>query len=63
VPCPDLYSRFSTLLSLIHTCQSCEANSFEHLVELQRQAAELAADPAAWMPWNYRETLARAASP
>jgi transposase len=50
-------------MSLIHTCQLCGANSFEYLVELQRHAAELAANPAAWMPWNYRDTLAHAAPP
>ena len=44
-------------MSLIHTCQLCGANSFEYLTELQRHAQELAANPAAWMPWNYRETL------
>jgi transposase len=46
-------------MSLIHTCQLCGANSFDYLVELQRHAQELAARPAEWMPWNYRETLAR----
>ena len=46
-------------MSLIHTCQLCGANSFDYLVELQRHARELAADPAEWMPWSYRETLAR----
>ena len=46
-------------MSLIHTCQLCGANSFDYLVELQRHAQELAACPAQWMPWNYRETLAR----
>jgi len=46
-------------MSLIHTCQLCEANSFDYLIELQRHARELAARPAKWMPWNYRETLAR----
>jgi hypothetical protein len=44
-------------MSLIHTCQLCGANSFDYLVELQRHARELAARPAEWMPWNYRETL------
>ena len=47
-------------MSLIHTCQLCGANSFDYLTELQRHARELATDPAAWMPWNYRETLERA---
>ena len=45
-------------MSLIHTCELCDANSFDYLTELQRHAQELAANPAAWMPWNYRETLA-----
>jgi hypothetical protein len=49
-------------MSLIHTCQLCGANSFDYLVELQRHAHELTARPAEWMPWNYRETLARSMS-
>jgi transposase len=44
-------------MSLIHTCQLCGANSFDYLTELQRHARELAAQPAQWMPWNYRDTL------
>jgi len=44
-------------MSLIHTCQLAGVNSFEYLTELQRHAGELAADPSAWMPWNYRERL------
>jgi transposase len=47
-------------MSLIHTCQLCDANSFEYLIELQRHAAELAANPADWMPWTYRATLSHA---
>lgn len=50
-------------MSLIHTCQLAGANSFEYLTELQRHAPELIARPAAWMPWNYRETLAHAPPP
>jgi transposase len=46
-------------MSLIHTCQLCGANSFDYLIELQRHTQELAARPTEWMPWNYRETLAR----
>jgi hypothetical protein len=48
-------------MTLIHTCQLCGVNSFHYLIELQRHVRELAARPAEWMPWNYRETLARAA--
>lgn len=47
-------------MSLIHTCQLCDANSFEYLIELQRHAAELAVSAVNWMPWNYRDTLAHA---
>jgi transposase len=46
-------------MTLIHTCQLCGTNSFEYLTELQRHACELAACPAEWMPWNYREKLSR----
>jgi hypothetical protein len=47
-------------MSLIHTCELNDANPFDYLTELQRHAAELSKHPAAWMPWNYRETLGRA---
>jgi hypothetical protein len=47
-------------MSLIHTCQLCDANSFEYLIALQRHAIQLAANPANWMPWNYRDMLAHA---
>ena len=50
-------------MSLIHTCELCEANPFEYLSELQRHAAELSANPAAWMPWNYRDQLAKGSAP
>jgi len=46
--------------SLIQTCDLNDVNSFDYLVELLRHAKELAASPADWMPWNYRETLTRA---
>ena len=50
-------------MSLIYTCQLNQANPFDYLTQLQRHADELAASPAQWMPWNYRETLARLARP
>jgi transposase len=46
-------------MCLIHTCRLCDANSFDYMTELQRHAGELAANPAQWMPWNYRDTLTR----
>ncbi len=46
-------------MSLIHTCDLNGVNSFDYLVELLRHPKELAANPCEWMPWNYRDTLAR----
>ena len=46
------------LMSLIHTCELNDANPFDYLTELQKHAEELAKHPAAWMPWNYGQTLA-----
>lgn len=46
-------------MSLIYTCERCGADPFDYLVELQKHAAELAENPGAWMPWNYRETIER----
>jgi transposase len=46
-------------MSLIHTCELSHVNSFEYLTELQRHARELSTEPARWMPWNYRHTLAQ----
>ncbi len=45
-------------MSLIHTCELAGANPFDYLTVLQQRRDALAATPAAWMPWNYRETLA-----
>jgi transposase len=50
-------------LSLIHTCELNGANPFDYLTELQRHAEELKRSPSEWMPWNYRESLARLATP
>jgi transposase len=46
-------------MSLIHTCELNGVNPFDYLTELQRHAGELQRNPAEWMPWNYRQTLAR----
>ena len=50
-------------MSLIHTCELNGANPFDYLTELQRHARELDTNPSEWMPWNYRETLARLTRP
>jgi hypothetical protein len=44
-------------MSLIHTCELNDVNPFDYLAELQKHAEELAKNPAAWVPWNYRQTL------
>ena len=49
-------------MSLIHTCELNGANPFDYLTELLRHTEELKRSPAEWMPWNYRETLARLAT-
>ena len=46
-------------MSLIHTCELNEVNPFDYLTELQKHATELSSDPDNWMPWNYRDTLAK----
>src|SRR5215469_523314 len=51
----DLY------MTLIHTCELNDVNPFEYLTELQRHTEELSAKPIEWMPWSYRDRLARLA--
>jgi hypothetical protein len=46
-------------MSLIYTCLLSDANPFDYLTELQRHAEELLQYPEQWMPWNYRDALAR----
>jgi transposase len=46
-------------MSLIHTCELNGADPFDYLNQLQRHSEELKQVPSEWMPWNYRETLAR----
>ena len=50
-------------MSLIRTRELNEVNAFDYLTELLRHPEELKQNPSAWMPWNYRDTLARLASP
>lgn len=53
----DLY------MSLIHTCQLTKADPFDYLTELHKHHQELTQQPQDWMPWNYHQTLERAAQP
>ena len=45
-------------MSLIYTCELCDANPFDYLVALQRHHDEASKSPSDWMPWNYTSTLA-----
>ena len=49
---------------LLSACKISQASpgtrTYAPPAELQKHAAELAKNPAAWMPWNYHETLGRA---
>ena len=45
------------------TCEPNDANPSHYLSEMLRHAEELKPKPSEWMPWNYRDTLARQATP
>jgi hypothetical protein len=47
-------------MALIYTAELHRENPFEYLVALLVNAAAVAADTAAWLPWTFRATLARA---
>jgi transposase len=49
-------------MSLIHSAELNGANPFEYLVALQKHHQDVAANPVEWMPWTYRDTLARMVS-
>ncbi len=40
-------------MSLIETCALNHVNPFDYLMALGRHCAQVATDPAAWLPWNY----------
>jgi transposase len=46
-------------MSLIYTAELNGESPFDYLVALQRHHEAAAASPADWMPWAYRETVAR----
>lgn len=50
-------------MSLIHSCELNGANPLDYLTELLRHTEAVKRQPSEWMPWNYRETLARLATP
>jgi len=46
-------------MTLIHTAELHGENPFDYLTALQRYAKAVAEKPADWLPWTYRDTLAR----
>lgn len=46
-----------TFMSLVHSAELCGSDPFDYLVAIQKHHDLLAADPAAWMPWSYRQAL------
>jgi len=44
-------------MSLISTCILNKIDPFQYLTETEKHAAQVAADPVAWLPWNYERTL------
>lgn len=45
-------------MSLIHTCSLMKANPFYYLIALQKYAPEVFKNPAQWMPWNFKASIA-----
>lgn len=43
------------ILSVIATCYQADVNPFDYLVELQRHANAVKANPLQWLPWNYHQ--------
>lgn len=46
-------------MTLIYTVELHGGNPFDYLTSLQRNAKAVAESPAEWLPWNYKDTLAR----
>lgn len=46
-------------MSLIHTAELNGVAPFEYLVALLRHAEAVTNDPHAWMPWSFKDTLAK----
>jgi hypothetical protein len=42
-------------MTLIHTCQLCDVNPFDYLIQLRKHPRELSRTPQQWMPWNYHQ--------
>lgn len=49
-------------MSLIHTAELNGVGAFDYLVALQKHRDAVAAEPSAWLPWSYQQTIARLAA-
>lgn len=49
----------SILMSLIQTCRLASVNPVEYLTVCQENKSALFKTPSAWLPWKYKETLAK----
>ena len=45
------------LMSVIKTASVAGVNPHEYLIEIQKHKSLVFRNPAAWLPWNYRDTL------
>jgi transposase len=45
------------LTSIIYTCDLAKENPHDYLISLQKHHASVLANPADWLPWNYRKTM------
>lgn len=50
-------------MSLIQTCELNGFNPWDYCHAVVRHQQAMAADPAAWMPWNYQQTVASLSNP
>jgi hypothetical protein len=48
-------------MAMIYTAELRGEHPFEYLVALFVHSADVAVDPAAWLPWTFRATRARVA--
>jgi len=46
-------------MTLLYTAELAGENPFEYLTALLRHSEDVADHPDAWLPWNYRDTLAQ----
>ena len=49
-------------MSLIHTCELCNANPFDYLKALRENSSEVKCHPNRWMPWNFNQAASEVKS-